>query len=101
MSNYNHFELQRLTDDTVYQFTRMQRPDGSFGYKRKDKDLWIIRDSRLGWIAQLPEGNEVAGRPWGFLPHEQGNHPPEGEWVSKKGAKSYVYQLVYTTEPIQ
>lgn len=98
MTRYNIFELRRLSDDTVYQFARTLRADGSFGYRRQDKDLWIIRDPRLGWIAPHPETDEITGKPWNHLPDEQGNYPPEGEWVSKKGAKSYVYQLVYITD---
>jgi hypothetical protein len=38
----------------------------------------------------------VLGRPWEGLPSEQPEaQPPEGEWVSKKGSKSYVYSLFY------
>lgn len=98
MSDHNYFELRRLSDDTIYSFTRLRLPDGSFGYKRKDKDLWIIRDAALGWIALHPESDEITGKPWNVLPHEQGDYPPEGEWVSKKGVKSYVYKLVYVSE---
>ena len=38
----------------------------------------------------------ILGRPWDVLPSEQGDAPPEGIWVSRKGPKSYVYDLVYT-----
>jgi len=37
------------------------------------------------------------GRPWDTLPHQQGNYPPEGDWISRKGSKSYVYTLVYVS----
>ncbi len=40
-------------------------------------------------------GQSCVGRPWNVLPQDQGDHPPEGEWVSRKGSKSYVYSLVY------
>lgn len=32
-------------------------------------------------------------------PQEQGEYPPEGTWVSRKGPKSYVYELVYIDGP--
>lgn len=95
MSQITYFELRRQIDDTVYKFTRMQRPDGSHAYKRSDRDLWIVYDQRLGWFAPHPDTGEVSGRPWYLLPDEQSDHPPAGDWVNKKGAKSYVYTLVY------
>jgi hypothetical protein len=95
MPDYQYFELRRLSDGLVYQFDRMPLPNGQVGYKRLDRDLWIVYKSNLGWVA-LDEGSgTVAGRPWNILPQEQGDHPPEGEWVSKKGVKSYVYELKY------
>jgi hypothetical protein len=37
-------------------------------------------------------------RPWNLYPEDQNpDHPPEWEWVSKKGIKSYVYTLKYKT----
>jgi hypothetical protein len=37
------------------------------------------------------------GRPWHVPPQDQSpEFPPEGDWVSKKGSKSYVYSLVHT-----
>jgi hypothetical protein len=30
---------------------------------------------------------------------DQGSEPPEGEWLSKKGNKSYVYELVRIAGP--
>ena len=35
------------------------------------------------------------GRPWEVPPKMQADFPPEGDWVSRKGPKSYVYSLVY------
>lgn len=40
-------------------------------------------------------GDDIYGRPWDVLPVDQGDVPPEGVWVSRKGAKAYVYDLVY------
>lgn len=91
------FELRRLCDDLVYIFTREQRPDGLIGFKRSDQDLWIVYKPRFGWVAWDEESGAVMGRPWDMLPEDQpASAPPEGDWVSKKGAKSYVYNLVHT-----
>ena len=91
----NHFELRRQSDDLVYQFDRAVCSDGTVGYKRRDQDLWITRHPEFGWSAFDKETQSLAGRPWNILPRDQGDYPPEGEWVSKKGDKSYVYLLVY------
>ncbi|MEM7018371.1 MAG: hypothetical protein AAF512_13650 [Pseudomonadota bacterium] len=97
--NHDYFELRRLSHTLVYQFDQKQRPDGTTAYCRRDMDLWIIRDEKHGWVAIDPASAEIAGRPWHVLPTEQANYPPAGEWVSKKGVKSYVYELVYRVLP--
>jgi hypothetical protein len=94
-TNHDYFELRRKSDDLVYQFDRAQRADGQIGYKRRDRDLWIVHRPTLGWVALYEESGLMSGRPWDVLPADQGDHPPPGDWVSKKGAKSYVYELVY------
>lgn len=98
MSSHQRFELRRLSDETIYCFERLQQPNGQLGYKRSDKDLWIVHDAQLGWVAFNDDGS-LGGRPWNVMPQEQGSHPPEGEWVSKKGVKSYVYELKYVNDP--
>ncbi len=98
-ADHSYFELRRRSDDLVYQFDRTPRADGQIGYRRRDKDLWIIHAPRLGWVAYDEETGLVAGRPWDIQPADQGDHPPPGDWVSKKGPKSYVYELVYNTPP--
>ncbi len=95
MGDYSYFELRRKSDALVYQFDRIPRADGRISYKRRDADLWIIRHELFGWCAYDDATGEVMGRSWNTLPADQGDHPPEGEWVSKKGAKSYVYDLIY------
>lgn len=96
MSNHDYFELRRKSDDLIYQFDRLQHADGRFGYKRRDQDLWIFFMPEWGWMAWDEETQTVSGRPWNVLPKDQQeDHPPAGEWVSKKGIKSYVYELVY------
>ena len=96
MKNYEYFELHRLSDDLVYQFDRKERPDGTSGYQRRDQDLWITYHDHLGWVAYDEQTESVMGRPWNVLPQNQNpEFPPEGEWVSKKDVKSYVYELKY------
>jgi len=89
------FELRRQSDDLVYTFVRTVRSDGTVAYKRQDGDYWIERKAEWGWVAWDADYGSCTGRPWNVLPSEQGHCPPEGDWVSRKGAKSYVYSLVY------
>jgi hypothetical protein len=92
------FELHRLGDGLTYRFRRATRVDGSVGYRREDQDLWILRSPTHGWVAVDESTGAITGRPWTVLPQEQGDCPPEGEWVSKKGANSHVYQLRYVDD---
>lgn len=96
MKIYEYFELHRAVDSLIYQFDRKQTGTGQFCYKRRDADLWITYRDDLGWVAWDETTQSVMGRPWNTLPAEQSDHPPEGEWVSKKGDKSYVYHLRYS-----
>ena len=96
MSAVETFELRRQIDDLVYRFHRDKMPDGRPGYRREDKDLWILWTEDRGWISVLPDSGALSGRPWEVAPAEQNaESPPEGIWVSRKGEKSYVYDLVY------
>ncbi len=95
MDSYEYFELRRQSDGLVYQFDRLLREDGSYGYRRRDADLWILQEPDHGWVAVDPTTNEISGKPRTASLQDQSGHPPEGDWVSKKGAKSYVYSLVY------
>ncbi|MBU1173987.1 MAG: hypothetical protein KKH72_01190 [Alphaproteobacteria bacterium] len=95
MSIVERFELRRQVDDLVYRFRRQIGQDGRPAYKREDRDLWIVRSEQWGWISVLPEDGAISGRPWEVLPQNQGDSPPEGVWVSRKGDKSYVYDLVH------
>jgi hypothetical protein len=92
---HDRFELRRQSDDLVYTFTRTVNSDQSIGYKRADGDYWIVRRPDWGWVAWDEASQSCMGRPWDVLPHDQHDSPPEGVWVSRKGPKSYVYELVY------
>jgi hypothetical protein len=96
VQSHARFEFRRHVDDLTYVFERVEDGDGQIRFKRSDIDLWVVWHERLGWIVWDEESATVLGRPWDGLPSEQSEtHPPEGEWVSKKGSKSYVYSLVY------
>ena len=96
--SFNTFTLNRMGGDVVYHFKRGKHPNGQIAYQRQDnKALWIEYKPELGWVAFDEPTNQIMGRPWNLLPKDQNqDHPPEGEWVSKKGAKSYVYLLKYS-----
>ena len=89
------FELRRQSDALVYIVVRTPKAGHTAAYKRQDGDYWIIRRPDWGWVAWDSESESCAGRPWNVLPCDQSDYPPEGDWVSRKGAKSYVYSLVY------
>ena len=91
MSPHQTFELRRQSDDLVYRFEKQHEG----GYKRRDRDLWIVWHPDWGWISTDPETGAITGRPWSIQPADQADHPPEGDWVSRKGDRSYVYTLVY------
>jgi hypothetical protein len=95
MHCYAHFKLHRLSDELVYEYDRMQCADGSVGYNRRDRDLWIVFKQDCGWVAYDEPPQCITSRSWDVLPQHQGDHPPEGIWVSRKGSKSYVYDLRY------
>ncbi|WP_342709259.1 hypothetical protein AAFG13_31930 [Bradyrhizobium sp. B124] len=95
--NRERFELRRQDDVLVHSVVRNTRPDGTVGYQHQDRDFWI--EHRPGWsrLARAPQSQTCTGRPWNVLPADQGDHPPEGDRVSRKGTKSYVYSLVYVS----
>jgi len=85
------FEFRRTTDPTVYHF----HPDGQYNdrpkWKRQDKDLWCLFDG-AGWVVTDDLGTRLG---W---PRDETSslaaNPPTGIWTSKKGDKSYEYELV-------
>lgn len=88
------FELRRHHDGLVYRFDRATDSAGRSGFKREDGDHWIMRHDTLGWIAGAWDSDDVFGRPWDQLQTQSHHAPPPGIWVSRKGSKSYVYDLV-------
>lgn len=95
---HNHFQLKRRIDDLVYNFDRVEFREGVFGYKRRDRELWINWHPDFGWVAWDGESEYIGGRPWNVPQNRQSDHPPEGIWISYKCDKSYVYDLQYSDE---
>lgn len=90
------FELHRSIDGLVYVFRRVEGQGDAERFARLDRgNLCIEYDRELGWISRDPESQEVTGRPWNDQDRHNPRQPAQGEWVSKKGAKSYVYELRY------
>lgn len=94
-------ECQRCGDGLVYRFapagTRNDRPC----WRRVDLELYLEWTARRGWSINDAAGT-VLGRPWDVERDEQEALPPDGIWVSRKGAKSYVYEHRYVArEPAE
>jgi hypothetical protein len=99
MTLQRRLEMRRLSDDVVYTFTRSVRTDGSVGYRRDDIELWMLYRPEHGWVIVEEASGEITGRPWSTAVEDQRvSSPPAGEWVSKKGVKSYVYRLSFLSD---
>ncbi|MGW6421320.1 hypothetical protein ACWF82_01460 [Nocardia sp. NPDC055053] len=81
----------RRVDGLAYEFVRDGDVHGFPSYKRVDLDIWCRRLPNFGWVVCDAVGL-VSSRP--FDEPGQGELPPEGVWVSRKGERSYVYDLV-------
>jgi len=92
---HEKFELRRQIDGLVHVFERCAGFGTAAVYERSDQMVRVIHDARFGWSTWNSDDGSLSGRVWDTLPEEQGDFPTEGTWVSRKGAKSYVYELVY------
>ncbi|MGX1809052.1 hypothetical protein ACWIGI_25305 [Nocardia sp. NPDC055321] len=81
----------RRVDGLTYEFAIVGQAHGFPSYKRVDLDIWCRRLPDFGWVV-CTESGEVYSRP--FDDAGLGDLPPEGVWVSRKGDRSYVYDLV-------
>ena len=88
--------MRRVSDDVIYHFDFNGSYNDKPRYRREDnKDVAVSFDLKWGWVVTDAHGSEIMGRPWSVHFDDQKDHPPEGDWVSKKGPKSYVYELRY------
>lgn len=88
------FEFRRRIDPVVYRFHSCEPIDGQSAWKREDIDLWITKIPGFGWVC-IDSNRIICGIPWAVALDKMGELPPAGDWVSKKGDKSYVYEAVY------
>ena len=87
-------ELHRCIDDLIYKYEPAGFRNGRPCWRRIDLDLhWL---ERSGWVITDGEG-VVPGLPWDVSRDQQEALPPDGIWVSRKGAKSYVYEHKHIT----
>ncbi|KXS17422.1 hypothetical protein M427DRAFT_30546 [Gonapodya prolifera JEL478] len=99
------FTFTRLIDGLTYNFTQTSQPSrhssssGAPRYRRNDGHVLVLKDPQKGWAAVEAATGQVTGKSWEWtlasLMHAP-DYPPEGEWVSKKGHKLYVYVLKYS-----
>ncbi|WP_433593708.1 hypothetical protein [Nocardia sp. CA-145437] len=87
----------RRVDGLTYEFVRDGDAYGYPSYKRVDLDIRCLRLPDFGWAVCTSDG-AVSSRP--FDDAGRGAFPPEGVWVSFKGDRSFVYDLVYPTAPV-
>lgn len=99
MSPKASFQLRRLMDDLEYKFILRKGEGKASVYAREDGAVEVVYDELYGWStwqqSDCSADSILTGRVWETLPRDQGDHPTEGVWVSRKGPKSYVYVLEY------
>ncbi|QIS03929.1 hypothetical protein F5X71_17795 [Nocardia brasiliensis] len=86
----------RRGDGLSYEFVRDGEAHGFPAYRRVDLGIWCLRMPDFGWAVCARDGT-VSSRP--FDDPGQGELPPEGAWVSRKGDRSYVYDLSRVDAP--
>lgn len=92
-------ELRRLGDGLIYRFAvagTAMAPD----YVRADGAVLIQFVEQIGWAACDSTTGDITGLPWAVPLAQQSRHcPPAGAWVSRKGERSYPYELHLISEP--
>ena len=78
----------------IYTFLRVNDGQEERRYRRVDKNIWMRRHPDFGWVVWDADADCLMGRPWAVALTQQGDRPAEGDWVSRKGANSFVYRLV-------
>lgn len=95
-----HLVFHRQSDALVYRFkVSSQATNDGHIWIREDKASIVVQwTDKWGWIVasiQAPDEPILLSLSWNIHKDDQGDRPPEGEWVSKMGDKSYVYRLNY------
>lgn len=90
--SHRSIRFRREQDGLTYSFA----PAGLVGdrpaWRRTDLDLVLQWHWTVGWHV-ADQANTILSRPWDVAKEQQDALPPLGVWVSRKGAKSYVYAL--------
>lgn len=89
-------EFHRVFDGLIYRFQKAVAVTGELRYLREDGQVQLLRHKDYGWIVTDLTEIPLLSRHWTLLPEHQTTLPPEGDWVSQKGAKSYVYTMHWT-----
>lgn len=93
-NNRRSFEFRRVIDNFVYRYKPCDPFHGQLAWKREDIDLWVTKVNERGWVC-VNVAQEILAFPCSVAVETSGSVPPAGIWVSLKGDKSYVYELVY------
>lgn len=86
--------FRREEDGLIYRFAPAGVSEDRPIWRRTDRDLRLQWTRPTGWHV-ADEAGAVLSRPWEVEKERQDGLPPEGIWVSRKGAKSYVYSLAW------
>ena len=89
------FIFQRRIDGVTYHYEPCETKGSHSLWKRVDKELWVTYLPELGW-ACVDRDKNILGLPWAISIDKQHSLPPAGTWVSRKGDKSYVYDVIYS-----
>ena len=97
------FTFRRLYDDLIYTFVLSSSPSTihsrSAIYSRSNNnDVRVQWDDECGWSIRDQESGELLSIAWDMPASRQGDSPSEGIWVSRKGEKSYVYEMKWDDE---
>ena len=85
-------EFKRRIDALTYRFHPCELIQDNPAWKREDLDLWVTKIAHFGWVC-IDSKRVMCAIPWGIAFDDMGELPPEGEWISKKADKSYVYDV--------
>jgi len=88
------FEFRRRNDTTVYRYHPCESMNGFPAWKRENIELYVTKLDGFGWVC-VDKTNTIHAIAWGISVNQISALPTAGEWVSKKGDKSYVYDVVY------
>lgn len=93
---HTRFSMKNLSDEKIYHYNQSKNMNGKPAYEREDNGTVVIFFTRKwGWVAGDGHSSIPLARPWNVHVDDQGEFPPEGDWVEKLGANSCVFELKY------